>query len=282
MCSIPAFWKSVDALCSAKCKSWVYPLGKPIYRRQTEQTRGKTVRIKLLSFLMLPLLMFLFVSVPVKAQGAVISVEPQYNYYGVGENFTVEVRIDNVQNLYAWQVLLTFNSSVLNVLNVTYAPDHILNGNVTVIVVSPVVDNVAGYVLDGACLLGNVAGVSGSGGLFQVTFAVVGHGESTLKIDTEGIVSGGIVSLLLDPSINNIAFTSIDGYHHNHFLGDVTGLNGKPDAVVDMKDIAYLVAQFWTTPKSSNWNPVADVNIDGKVDMRDVATAIHNFGQHFP
>jgi hypothetical protein len=238
--------------------------------------------MNLLSLLILPLLMFLLISVPVRAQEVVLLVEPQYNYYGVGENFTVEVRIDNVQNLYAWMVLLTFNSSVLNVLNVSYAPDHIFDGNVTVIVVTPVVDNVAGYVDDGACLLGNVAGVSGSGGLFQVTFAVVGHGESTLRIDTVGNVSGGIVSLLLDPSVNDIAFTSIDGYHHNHFLGDVTGLNGKPDAVVDMKDVAYLVTQFWTTPKSPNWNPVTDINVDGKVDMRDIATAVHNFGQHFP
>jgi len=250
--------------------------------RQVENAWGILMKIKFLSILFLPLLTFLLISMPVKAQEAVISVDPQYNYYGVNENFTIEVRIDNVQDLYAWQVLLTYNSSVLNVLNVAYAPDHILNGNVKVITVNPIVDNTRGYVLDGACLLGNVAGVSGSGGLFQVTFTVVGHGGSTLKIDTEGTVSGGMISLLLDSLLNDITFTSIDGYHHNHLVGDLTGLSGKPDGVVNMKDITYLVGQFWTTPNSSNWDPIADINVDGIVNMKDIATAVGNFGHHFP
>lgn len=230
---------------------------------------------------MLPMLMLLLMSVPVGASEVLISVEPHYNYYGVGQSFTVEVRVDNVQNLYAWQVLLTFNSSVLNVLSAVYASDHVFNGLQSVYV-NPVINNVEGYVLHGACLLGNVEGVSGGGGLFEITFAVVGPGESTLKIDTEGNIPEGIATLLLDSSLKDIVFASADGYHHNHFLCDVTGLDGKPDGRVNMRDILHLIIQYQTTPESPNWDPVADVNVDGIVDMRDITTIVLNFGQHFP
>jgi len=47
-----------------------------------------------------------------------------------------------------------------------------------------------------------------------------------------------------------------------------------------MKDIQYLVIQFGTFPVSANWNPNADTNGDGRVDMRDIAIAILNFNKH--
>jgi hypothetical protein len=240
------------------------------------------MRVKLFFALILPLLTGLFMSLPVKASGAMIWVEPQWNYYGVGENFTVDVKLGDVQHLLAWQIALSFNASVLNVLNVVYAPDHIFNGH-DVVTVDPVINNVDGYILHGACLLGNDE-ASGSGGLDQITFAVVGHGQSVLKIDREGDGSlpENFGTFLLDPWLNNITFTSTDGYHHNHLLGDVTGLNGKPDARVNMRDISYLVIQFDTTPQSPKWDPIVDLNGDGKVDMKDISTTVSNFGHHWP
>jgi hypothetical protein len=242
---------------------------------------GKTLSVKPLSILILPMLLLLLVSLPVRASDALIYVEPQYNYYGVGESFTVEVKVDNMQSLYAWQVLLTFNSSVLNVLDAVYASDHVFSG-LEYVCVNPVIDNVLGYVLHGACLLGPSDGVNGSGGLFETTFSVVGPGESTLKIDTEAVVPEGIVTLLLNSSIKDMAFSSSDGYHHNHFRCDVTGLNGKPDGLVNVRDIAYPILLYRTTPESSSWDPVADVNVDGIIDMRDIGTVVLDFGQHFP
>jgi hypothetical protein len=34
---------------------------------------------------------------------------------------------------------------------------------------------------------------------------------------------------------------------------------------------------FLTTPSSSNWNPLADVNNDGVVNMRDIALLVSTF-----
>jgi hypothetical protein len=257
-------------------------------RRRTMKLRtitsrgGKHVRTGLLFALVLPLLTCLFTSLPVKASDTAIWVAPQWNYYGVGENFTVEVKLADAQHLFAWQIALSFNASVLNVLNVVYASDHVFNGH-EVVTVNPVINNVEGYILHGASLLGNDE-VSGSGGLDQITFAVVGHGQSILKIDREGdgSIAGNFGTFLLDPSLNTISFALADGYHHNHLLGDVTGLNGKPDATVNMRDISYLVTQFDTTPQSSKWDPIADLNGDGKVDMKDISITISNFGHHWP
>jgi hypothetical protein len=63
--------------------------------------------------------------------------------------------------------------------------------------------------------------------------------------------------------------------------GDVSGsVLGAYDKIVDMKDIAYIVSLFNTKPSSPNWNPNADINNDGVVNMKDVAIAVLYFHQH--
>lgn len=47
-----------------------------------------------------------------------------------------------------------------------------------------------------------------------------------------------------------------------------------------MKDIAYMVSLLNTKPESPNWNPNADVNNDGVVNMKDIAIAIAYFNQY--
>lgn len=68
-------------------------------------------------------------------------------------------------------------------------------------------------------------------------------------------------------------------------LADVSGvLIGVPDGVVNMRDIAYLISRFGTTPESPNWDPYADIYgsgglPDGVVNMRDIGFAILCFNQ---
>ena len=52
------------------------------------------------------------------------------------------------------------------------------------------------------------------------------------------------------------------------------------DVVVNMKDVAYMVALFNTRPSSPNWKPNADVNNDGVCNMKDIAIAVAYFNQH--
>lgn len=68
-------------------------------------------------------------------------------------------------------------------------------------------------------------------------------------------------------------------------IADVSGPTpGAPDGVVNMRDIAYIVAHFNTIPNSTNWNPACDIYgpagvPDGIVNMRDIAFAVLCFGQ---
>jgi peptide/nickel transport system substrate-binding protein len=63
--------------------------------------------------------------------------------------------------------------------------------------------------------------------------------------------------------------------------GDVSSsVAGVYDKKCDMKDIAYLVILFNTKPSSSNWNPNADVDNSGVVNMIDIAIAILNYNKH--
>jgi uncharacterized protein (DUF2141 family) len=45
-----------------------------------------------------------------------------------------------------------------------------------------------------------------------------------------------------------------------------------------MKDVAYIARHFGTNSTSSNWDPVCDLNGDGKVDMKDIAIVARHFG----
>jgi hypothetical protein len=63
--------------------------------------------------------------------------------------------------------------------------------------------------------------------------------------------------------------------------GDVSSKTPRVyDGVTNMFDIAYLVSLYQTRPTSPNWNPNADVNNDGVVDMKDIAIAVYYFNRH--
>jgi len=62
-----------------------------------------------------------------------------------------------------------------------------------------------------------------------------------------------------------------------HALGDVNW-----DGVIDDKDYALVQAAFGSVPGGSNWNPDADLNGDGKVDVRDTYMVAKNMGKTVP
>lgn len=56
--------------------------------------------------------------------------------------------------------------------------------------------------------------------------------------------------------------------------GDVQPPFGK----IDMKDIGYVAKRFWCFPSDPLWDPNADFNGDGRIDLRDLALSAKNFG----
>jgi hypothetical protein len=50
------------------------------------------------------------------------------------------------------------------------------------------------------------------------------------------------------------------------------------DGRIDMRDIGFVSRSFGTTPDMPGWNPNCDLNGDGKVDMRDIGFVPKVFG----
>ena len=60
----------------------------------------------------------------------------------------------------------------------------------------------------------------------------------------------------------------------NHIREDIGNYG-----MVNIKDVAIVCRALGSTPGSSKWNPAADINFDGKIDMKDVKLVASYFGQ---
>jgi hypothetical protein len=156
----------------------------------------------LLAILMALVLAYVILSSPTST---VIYVDPNTVQGTVGQNFVVNVSISNVTDLYAWQLTLTWNPSLLSVTNVAEGPMLRSSGNSTYF--SPNVNAASGN-LSALCtrlksLGSRVTGVSGDGTLMTVQFKVIASGSCDLSLyDTQ----------LRDPNISPISHTVQDGH----------------------------------------------------------------------
>lgn len=63
-------------------------------------------------------------------------------------------------------------------------------------------------------------------------------------------------------------------------ITDITGgPGGKPDGIVDVSDVAFVVSCYGSYPGHGHWDPRADINKDGIIDVADVALVAGDFGK---
>ena len=67
-------------------------------------------------------------------------------------------------------------------------------------------------------------------------------------------------------------------------ITDITGPYGKPDGLVDMRDLSLVARCFGSIPGMPRWDPRADITgqngvPDGFVDVRDLAFVAGDFGK---
>jgi hypothetical protein len=103
---------------------------------------------------------------------------------------------------------------------------------------------------------------------------------------TAGYSGNVTVSLAFDGSnMTQQQKSNLKMMQYTPLIADMSGPTpGVSDGVVNMRDIAYIVAHFNTIPNSSNWDPTCDIFgpsgvPDGVVNMRDIAFAVACFGQ---
>jgi len=263
----------------------------------------------------------------------------------------INCSVENVIDLFVWQIKLFFDPITLNCTGAWYPSDHVFVGK-TFVPVVPIIDNSVGYVLYGCSLMGAVAGFEGGGTLCQIEFDVksIGksgfnysepYGEDTYILDSNldeisaemenGYFSNvpappieytltitSAVGGTTDPSPDTYTYaegtavvvTAIPdaGYYFDHWeldgvnyiitpitvtmnanhtlhvvfttepppeiIGDING-----DGKVDMKDIGIAGKAFGSYPEHQNWNADADVNLNQKVDLIDIALIARNFGR---
>jgi hypothetical protein len=143
----------------------------------------------------------------VRAQQATISVVPaSYTVPTVGTSFTVNVTVQNVEDLYGWALQLYYPNSVLNGTSVTEGAFLKTGGYQTVFIDVNFTDNYnATYgVANLLCTReGNVLGASGSGTLTTITFKSISTGgPQTLHLADIG---------LSNSNLGAIPFSQVDG-----------------------------------------------------------------------
>jgi hypothetical protein len=113
----------------------------------------------------------------------------------VNDTFIIQVDIDNVTDMFGWQVYIHFDQQFLECLDVRLPLNHILFYGVTVgdalieynstEFTNPLyrIWNDEGRILAGNCLLGsNQSTFCGSGPLCQIEFKAISKGSSTIKL----------------------------------------------------------------------------------------------------
>lgn len=121
---------------------------------------------------------------------------PQDVRVEVGDTFVITVGVRNVTDMYAWQVYLHFDPTMLEAVGVSLPSNHVFSSSVTVSGALPDYDrkefpkgplqevrNDRGWVLAGDSLLGaSQPTFSGSGVLCQVEFKAISPGSTALAL----------------------------------------------------------------------------------------------------
>lgn len=108
-----------------------------------------------------------------------VYIDPQTISGTLGQNFTINISISNVIDLYGWELKLRWNAAILDVVNVTEGP-FLKSHDETFFF--PQIVNEAGYLVLDCTLLGDVSGVNGSGVLATMQFHVKESGSCDLPL----------------------------------------------------------------------------------------------------
>ena len=120
-----------------------------------------------------------------------VKVSPYSSSHELGSEFTVEVRIDNANDIGAYQFKLSFDPSILQAVSVEDGGFLGSTGR-SVSTMPPSIDNGAGSITFGAYSTdGGTPGPSGSGTLSVVHFHAVAPGTSPLNLSDDLITSTG-------------------------------------------------------------------------------------------
>ena len=193
-----------------------------------------------------------------------VRISPVSGRARVEGTYTVEIRIENVVNLYGWQCSLGFNPAILQPI-VIEEGGFLKDTGTQTLWRSP---NIAtGSLKNIACSrLSTSTAISGSGILASIKFKVIG-------------TSTKMPSSL---ELGNIILSDPDGalIPHDLLNGSVSvayGFNINMDTTVNIQDLVLVGRQFGMSSGDTGYDPWCDINSDGTIDIFDIADISRNF-----
>jgi len=148
--------------------------------------KKKTVIIISCLAILTLVLVFIIFYINMNRPSTVLYIDPQTISGTICQNFTVNIRISKVADLYGWQFKLSWNPILLDAVNITEGP-FLKQGGETFF--WPIINNTGGYILADCTLLGNVSGVNGDGTLATISLHVKGEGECILDLYETALIS---------------------------------------------------------------------------------------------
>jgi len=208
----------------------------------------------------------------------VIAINPKVNSAVPTKTFTFNITISGVTlentkgfGICAWEVDISFNSTVLNVFSVKEGPWLKQAG--TTYWIPPQIDNTAGTIVASASLfpipVPPKTGATGSGTLANITFTVLTRGVTPLHFYKTLLRAYNATS----SSYLTIEHTVVDGYYQ-YPLGDLDG-----DGYVGPIDLNKFAAAYGKRTGQTGYNLWADLDKDDYIGPIDLNMFAANYGK---
>ena len=141
------------------------------------------------------------------AFGGTLSVSPNFQSIAAGQSFTLDVRIDGISDLYAWQVDLGFDPTLIRADSVDEGPFLISLGSTTFFLAGDI-DNIGGTVSFNAnTIIGNDPGVTGGGVLATFHFTALSAGLSSITLFNETLLDSFTQGISVDLTAGSVEVT---------------------------------------------------------------------------
>ena len=227
---------------------------------------------------------------PAKAETAVLYVSPEGSTFTTDttplfSRFNVTVWIANVSGLLGWQIDMRYNSTILSCTrawHLTWDLRYPFYGRWTILD-GPAFGSDWVLIADHPIPY-DFPVFSGAAPLCIIEFQIIAEPPEGKTLSSVLDIADGhdfqtlLLGLTAD-EIPEIPCAKTNGYYQyiqrarTPMLGDLN-LDGK----VDLRDVAIACFSFGSTPNDARWDVRADVNHDSRIDLRDVAIIAKNFG----
>jgi hypothetical protein len=209
-----------------------------------------------------------------------IYVNPQNKIFytsgtAIGTNFTISIDAANwtEPGVFSYEFKLFYDNTMLEAVSTEIPTGHWLTPSTptNIFLVDPgTINQTEGVVSFAATLLGTEAGKTGTGTISKITFMITEAPPSGQNLSSTLEISDII---MVDPNAQPFPTDQYDVVNGNYVYSSAgppttnEDLNG--DGTVNIQDIAIWGQAFGSTPDHPRWNPIADLNGDGRVDMVD-------------